>query len=495
MMKQISNILLLVLAAFLLLQAGFSIHWPITHDEAPLLYESFLMHREGRVPYRDMFDFQMPGIYAAFYLIGSVSGFNPFRLRVLDLLILTAILIITYNAMRTFGKVPALAGGFLFGLGYIGGGPSLALQREYLMLLFLAPAVWISMRGMLTLKHRFALGILFGLTTIIKPHAAIGLLPILLFDLHADFKRRNIPLLHALAGNMIPLGLGFALPVSAVLLWLSVSGALKPFISIVMNYWPLYSQINGRMEVTSGTGRLAFILDQVWRLGGNGLWLVPALIGVYLVPEHQKRWAYLLAGWALCYAIYPALSGQFFPYHYIPFLYFIVLLSALCLVEAKPRAVGLIPLLLVIVINIRPSPVIMRQLEGKPIATSTDRAGELLRFLEKHLEEGDAVQPLDWTGGALLAMLEARAPMATPYVFDYYFYHHLSEPYIQSLREDFLNRLLDSRPRFIIEVTAVDKPWVSGPDTSKDFPELRSFLDGYYAVVVRKDDYMIYERR
>ena len=103
------------------------------------------------------------------------------------------------------------------------------------------------------------------------------------------------------------------------------------------------------------------------------------------------------------------------------------------------------------------------------------------------------VQPLVWTGGALLAMLEARAHIATPYVFDFYFYHHVSNPYIQSLRADFMTRLQESRPRFVIEVVSIDKPWVAGPDTSREFPELRNFMRENYVITLFKEDYVIYE--
>jgi len=136
----------------------------------------------------------------------------------------------------------------------------------------------------------------------------------------------------------------------------------------------------------------------------------------------------------------------------------------------------------------------MRQIEGRQIVTSSDRAVEIANFLEENLEEGDLIQPLDWTGGSLLAMLETRAQIATEYIFDFYFYHHVSEPYIQSLRIDFMNQLDESMPRFIIEVTSADKPWVGGPDTSRTkFPELQIFLDENYSITIEKEDYVIYE--
>ncbi|MFN8413258.1 MAG: hypothetical protein U0Z26_12795 [Anaerolineales bacterium] len=202
---------------------------------------------------------------------------------------------------------------------------------------------------------------------------------------------------------------------------------------------------------------------------------------------------------ALCYAIYPALSGQFFPYHYIPFVYFITLLAALSISDFNSRPLTLkfvlpvVVFLVVVFINVRPSQAIIRQINGLPVATSTDRAGEIALYLKKHLEIGDTVQPLDWTGGTLLAMLESKAHLATPYVFDFYFYHHISTPYIQSLRANFMDDLIAASPRFIIEVTAIDKPWVTGPDTSREFPELRAYLNTKYSIKINKPDYVIYE--
>jgi hypothetical protein len=493
-MRRIQVVFICGIAAFLLMQAVYSLRWPIAHDAAPLFYESFLMNVDGRVPYRDIFDFQMPGSYAVFYLFGKLTSFIAFRVRILDLGILSAILLITYTFMRRFGKPSALLAGILFGLKYLQGGPSMSLQREYLLIPLIALAVWIGMRDSLTVKHRLSLGLLFGISACIKPHAALGLLPFLLIDIHEISKRLDISLLKAAVKSILPVFIGFSVPVAAALLWLAFTNALNPFISIALNYWPLYSQVNGRLEINTGMARSAFIFDQLWQFGGHGMWLIPAGLGVYL---NRNKQTYLLAGLALCYAIYPAFSGQFFPYHYIPFIYLIVLLASLSLgspATFKIQYSSLI-LLAVILLTVRPSTAFTQQLQGKPVVTSTDRAKEITRYLEENLKDGDTVQPLDWTGGALLAMLEARAQLATPYIFDFYFYHHVSEPYIRSLRADFMKDLQTASPRFIVEVTAIDKPWISGRDTSRDFPELRTFLNGNYSVTIHKTDYVIYIRK
>ena len=253
-MRRISIILLILLAALLVVQAGYSTQWPITHDEAPLFYEAFLMRAEGLVPYRDLFDFQMPGSFVAYSILGFLSGFDSFRIRILDLTILTALLVITFFIMRRFGKTPAFAAAIFFGLKYLQGGPSMALQREYLLLIFIALAVWISMRDELTLKHRITLGLFFGLAAVIKPHAAIGLIPILLFDIADMVQRLKLTLPKAAAKSILPAAAGFLIPVLAMTIWLGLTGALTPFLTIAVNYWPLYSQVNGQMEVTARGG-------------------------------------------------------------------------------------------------------------------------------------------------------------------------------------------------------------------------------------------------
>lgn len=497
-LQRITTFFLILLAALLIAQAAFSLQWPIAHDSAPLLYEAFLM-QSGRIPYKDFFDFQMPGSYIAYYLLGILSSFNAYRIRILDIVILTALVTITHLAMRRLGKLPSFAAPILFALKYLEGGPALSLQREYLILIFISLSIWIGVTDTLNFRKRLMLGLFYGLAATLKPHAALGLLPFLFFDIADLRERRELSLSSAARQIFLPITIGFAIPVSLITLYLAITHSLFPLLDIILNYVPLYTQINGEMVIMPSSERLTYLFNQVWRLGGSALWLLPAAFGIYL---NRNRQAYLLASLTIIYALYPALTGQFFPYHYIPFLYTIILVASLSLSThhfplSNPPSF-LFPLssfilITTILINVKPSQTFIRQLQGKDIAIAADRATQISTFLEKNLEPGDQVQPLDWTGGSLLAILENRAPIATSYVFDFYFYHHVSNPYIQSLRADFMTQLQESKPRFIIEVTAIDKPWVSGEDTSRDFPELRAFLAENYSVTMERKDYIIYE--
>jgi hypothetical protein len=130
-------------------------------------------------------------------------------------------------------------------------------------------------------------------------------------------------------------------------------------------------------------------------------------------------------------------------------------------------------------------------------AANTSKEGhgdEIAENLKANLRPGDSIQLLDWAGGAVHAMLMARVKLAAPFVYDESFYHNLDIPYVQQLRTQFVGDLERIRPRFIIEVHD-DGPYSepTGPNTSREFPELRSFLTGHYAVIQEGQGYRIHE--
>ena len=105
------------------------------------------------------------------------------------------------------------------------------------------------------------------------------------------------------------------------------------------------------------------------------------------------------------------------------------------------------------------------------------------------------MQPLDWTGGAVHAMLIARARPATEFIYDFHFYHHVSNPYIQELRRRFLAEMRSAKPRFVIQFTSDVKPWPNGSDTSRQFPELQQYLEANYLPCQKTPDYVLWERK
>jgi len=493
-MRLVSIVLLILLGALLVVEAAYSLAWPIAHDEAPLLYQAYLMITQARLPYRDLLDFQMPGAYAAFYALGLISRFDPLALRLLDVLLLAALSYLLFRWLRPFGLASALIAPILFALKYLEGGPSMALQREFLLLLPVTGALLLGSQPPSTPLRLWGIGVCVGLAALIKPHAAIALAPIALLELWHHRSTGTTPLLR----SQLSLLAGFLIPIAVTAVWMQATGTLAPFIEVATGYWPLYAEVNGQLVVQTGAARWSAIFAEFWRLGGHALWLVPAVLGAIAARrtlgsrEHRLP---LLVGMALAFAIYPALSGQFFQYHYIPFLYFIMALASLCLMPLADLELSVatrLALVAVMAASVRLAPLVQSQLRGKPLAGG--RAAQIASYLQTHLGSGDTVQPLDWTGGALQAMLESRASLATSFVFDFYLYHHVSSPYVQGLRSRLIDELEAAQPAYIVEVTAMDKPWIGGPDTSRDFPDLRRFLAQRYTLEVQRDDYLIYRR-
>jgi hypothetical protein len=506
MMKKFLVVFLGFVTLVLVVQAAASLRWRIEHDSPLLLYLSFLMDRFGYIPYRDFFDMNMLGAFWMNLLIGRLAGYQDLGYRLVDLAMLGIILVCTFLWMRSFNRLAAWASAVLFGFLYTSWGPLVALQREYLLLLPISIGLAIySLTGWKVWIRNLALGLAFGIASTIKPQAAIGLLPFLVFSLQETKPGRfSIPARFDWK-VFLPLGLGFAIPLGAAFLYLWRENALRGFLDIARNYWPLFTQLNGDQLSLSGVERLRYLLNGMLRLRDYPIWLAPALLGLFnsqflaALDEGQKRKARLIFWLAVCYTFSTLAGGTFWGYQWMPFGYFVLQLSSLSLLELPatlPKAArNFAPLALIIVTLLAMDLPNLDKRLAQPPPPRNGRVDLVAGFLEEHLQPGDRVQPLDWTGGGIVqAMLVARAQVATPFMNDFHFYHHLSSPYIQGLRKEFIAELKTDPPRYIISYASADKPWVRGEDTTREFNGLENFIEKNYQIVLEQDGITIYER-
>jgi hypothetical protein len=353
---------------------------------------------------------------------------------------------------------------------------------------------------------RFALvGFLFGLAIIVKPHLAMGL-PVFLVMLLAPRPADARP---GIGKCLLAASVAAVVPLATALARLAAHGALASFFDIEWHYLPLHTQINGNQEVLSGFASVVFALDMFFRFGGFGPIFFAALFALYCVLTQSvspvwRRGALFLLACTLVYAIYPVPANKFWAYHYMPFAYFCSIAAALAMarVPGKPdtsRAAGsMATLVLIVAIAMEVHPALMVETLARQHQTGAPlpqrRADEIGAWLHAHLRPSDTVQPLDWTGGAVNGMLLAHAPLATRFLYDYQFYHHVGNPYIQQLRAEFIGQLQSSRPRFVVQVET-EKPWVRGDGTTREFPELQAFLDANYRTATQGAGWRILERR
>jgi hypothetical protein len=206
------------------------------------------------------------------------------------------------------------------------------------------------------------------------------------------------------------------------------------------------------------------------------------LIDRRLAHEPRKRTLFRLAVSMLAiYAFEPALSGQFWEYHYDPFQYWLLaILSLLALPILSGFGNVAIPGLLLVscvgysfwrhhVIDAGPA-------EHGVVADMT-------RTLEREVPAGVPVQPLDWSTGAVQALLRTAHPLGTRFLYDYHFYHHVQTPIIQKLRIEFVTQLEKCRVPFVLEVRRSYKDVVSGVNTSDHFDALDRVLSERYESV------------
>jgi len=513
------SVLLILFAVIFLLKAYSTLDWRMEHDTPLLHYAAFLMDKYHLFPYRDIFETSMPGTFFFHYIIGKLFGYSDAAFRYVDLLLLGTLLTATYIFMKRFGGLVASWAVILFGLVYFSFGQTMSLQRDYIGIIPIALAMLAipSKIDSPVRRTRFAyIGLLFGLSVLIKPHLGIALpilfVTLLSFRWHSHKKSKLDFFVCSVTS-----GVSFLIPVIIALVWLGINSALTPFIDIIFNYLPLHNLMTGDYEALSEHDHILYLIEKTFMFGSIGAIFLCSLIAYYHAAtnaDEDKVISISLTFLLLCtlsYAFYPTVAGKFWEYHYMPFAYFCSISAGLCIFNDKQtvssllgRFRRLLPTLILFVAMTIQLPLfnylsyLVYDLRSGPQAHAPKygRVDEIANWLKSRLRPGDTVQPLDWTGGSIHGMLLAGAKLPTQFMYDYHFYHNVSTPYIQGLRKLFISQLRNKSPRFIIKVDNtyfLRKPWVSGIDTTREFPELHKFIDDNYLIVFKGKGYQIYE--
>jgi hypothetical protein len=482
----------------------------MTHDLPLMMYMALLMDRFGWVPHADFFDMNLLGSYAAYLAIAKTAGYEAAALRWADLTVFAGISALTVYALRPLGRLSGTYTAVLFGILYLRMGPALSLQREYLLVVpmlgaFAVAARWPEPRGDLA---PLLSGFLVGCCMTIKPPAAILAVPLLVHFV-AERRAATLPSRSLVADAVtvaVRITAGMALPLLVMVGVLAGLGALGAFVDIFTSYLPLYASITAGHRVVPASERLSYLLDGWFLFAPQYPWALGAAVGAGAffaaggtADSRQRRLGGLVIGMTLASVIYPMLSGQFWRYHWLPYIYWLVACSSLAFArirtwrDAGSIAVAVVLILTLITDTIRPDRAWGRLLRDPTPPVEGNRPAEIADFLAPRLQPGDTVQALDWTdAGVIHGMLLARARSATPFLYDFHFHHHVSTDYIRGLRRRFVTALESSRARFIVRGKA--GPFPTGPDTTRDFPELEALIQRGYGRVLERPGYEIYER-
>lgn len=228
---------------------------------------------------------------------------------------------------------------------------------------------------------------------------------------------------------------GVIIPLITAFGWLASDSALIAFTEIFFQYLPLHSVMTGWHENISGLHRFYYLIEYTLKFGGYGALILCSLFAYFRALPYANRdnaTVMSLACLFLCtalYAVYPTLAGQFWGYHYIPLAYFCAISAGLCLytwprqpfsssVAYLQETLAVVILLVAATTQLNLPRYLLSSLRHFQSGTEVHapkggQVDEIAGWLKSRLQPGDLVQPLDWTGGSIHAMLLAEAELAT----------------------------------------------------------------------------------
>jgi hypothetical protein len=365
------------------------------------------------------------------------------------------------------------------------GESAFTLQRE---LMALAPIMALTFVGLKRPLPRWgnecAEGLLLAWLFLIKPQFVIfgaGALVLL----WAEGKTAGDRLLKCSV-----IGLAFLLPVGVCGAWLVSNGAW-PHFQETLTYWTLYGKMSQSFTFLSPGERARMIAQHVLRMLFSPYTAVAAVALYYAWRQKvvSSRALVFLSAMTVATLVAPALSGQFWGYHRLPFFFFTLYLAGYLLVRCRFGtwlAVGVtlfwIPFAAVRVYRETTVSSVESLKHGVPDAFE--------RYLRGHVKPNERVQPMDWTCGALQSMLLTDMLPATRYLEYSYFLHSVSHPLIQRFRDDFMSDLEQRPPRLILEALA--QSWPNGIDTEPRFERFETWRASHYDVAESNAYYRIW---
>jgi len=467
--------------------------WPLVHDAPLMHYVAWLMTR-GAVPYRDVFDMNMPGVYLLHLGVISVLGEGDRAWRSFDLawLVLTAAALFGFS--RRMGDTKSgLAAALLFVLYHLSGGAWRAGQRDYLLALFLVLAAWGAAR---VWESRGVLGpalwggLAAGASVMVKPQAVLFWIGCAVVIALGAWRARAVRAL------VVWCVAGLAVPV-LVLGWLAWRGGAAPFTAILAGYvLPLYSRV-GRVGMWEGLR---------WHVLGWQIWSCLLALGLLGFTRRLREPYGIRRGLTILGLVYGvahyAIQGKGWEYHLYPFGLFACALASIPLAALSgaapttgwrmPRlthglAMGLV-LLTVALLGVKG----VDAADAPWIADKERRVATLVRQLRPLAGEGP-VQVMDVTGGGVHALLRLHLRQPTRFLYDFHFFHDEADPRIQALRDEFVRFLERGRPTAIV---VFEDTWRRpGYDRLEEFPAVTKLLARDYTLAVNGDGYRIYARR
>lgn len=297
---------------------------------------------DGRVPYRDLWDFKPPGIYWVYAAAEALFGKSMLSPRWIEVAGLVGMALALVRLSREF------FGGPTAGLLAAGVASVMAAQLDYwhtgqpetfggFLTVYAVLLVTTNHDGRKRFWAWAAAGTLFGVAFLLKPHLAGGAVVCA-----AYLARRESTRVESQGRAVVPFAVvGFAslIPIALCVGWFALRGGLDDLYTTFFEITPEYTAINW-------VGQTA--LPMFWRaleetfVRFSALLPVGCVLAAILPPIHtrERELTFLLLGIASIHVTGVAMQGKFFAYHYAATFPLLSLIAGIGFYKAWRRLVG-----------------------------------------------------------------------------------------------------------------------------------------------------------
>ena len=300
-----------------------SLSWRMVHDTPIMLYQANLMVNHGMMPYRDFFCINLPGSLWMYGWLIQALGVSDWTVHLANLIVVSVISALIYLALSRSCHACAMLGVGLGVLRIFSGEVAFILERELLALIPISGLMLLGLRKPVQSPAREVIvGLLLAWLFLIKPQLILyGLPVVVLLLMGCNSVKEGVR-------TVFIIGTLFLLPVIACGVWLIKSGAWSGFCETVQ-YWTLYGQMTQSFTFVQPGERLHAIFVHVIRMLASP-YMAVACGSLYVAWKSKVLTRNEIVFWSLVLAmtlLVPALSGQFWGYHRLPFFYFTLCVS------------------------------------------------------------------------------------------------------------------------------------------------------------------------
>ena len=463
-------------------------YWPLIHD-APLMHYIAWRMLSGDVPYRDIFDMNMPGTYFIHIAVLTLLGKGDLAWRVFDIawVIFSASTIALF--CRPFGRLAALFSAFFYVAFHLTTGPPQMGQRDFLMCPFLMLSAHFfskSFENQDVKRSLFWSGLFLGLAMTIKPLACMLLAMFAALSIHVLRKEKKD---YVKGFGMLIVGASVG-PL-LVLSWLISNDALVAFLAIFKHWLPLYGELEREP--------ISIMLLTIW----HGLLpVIPACILslplLYFFKPSLKYIRLVTLSLGVMYAVLQYfIQGKGWPYHLEPFYFFlftlmIVFYYSFTVSKSPYIRYGVTAVLFFLALPTSLNAIVISQGNDEILPGMKPSVNQLVMDLSAHhLSDEDTVQVLDSTIGGIHALYRLGVRQPTRFIYDIQFFTGTEQPFIQNLRQEFIETLKDQQPTAIV---VFHETWIPPYNISRfeTFPQFSEILKNRYKLDQQRDAYSLY---